>query len=81
MNIPLGSVGSWGELCQQFVTNFSGSFNRPGTRGDLLAVRQRKGETLQQYIQHFSKVHNTIPRISPSAIIMAFREGSPTSVW
>ena len=28
---------------------------RPGTRGDLLAVRQRKGKALRQYIQHFSQ--------------------------
>ena len=47
MNLPLGSVESWGELCEQFVTNFFGSFTRPGTRGDLLAVRQRKGESLR----------------------------------
>ena len=38
MNLAPGSIGSWGELCEQFVTNFSGSFTRPGTRGDLLAV-------------------------------------------
>ena len=80
MNLPPGSVGSWGELCGQFVTKFSGSFTRPGMHGDLLAVRQRKGETLRQYIQRFSQVRNTIPRISPTAVIMAFRE-SPTSGW
>ena len=26
MNLPTGSVGSWGELCEQFIINFSGSF-------------------------------------------------------
>jgi hypothetical protein len=61
MNLLPGSIGSWGELCQQFVTNFSGSFNRPGTRGDFLAVRQHKGEMLRQYIPCFSQVRNTIP--------------------
>ncbi|RLN35650.1 putative polyprotein [Panicum miliaceum] len=57
------------------VTNFSSSFNRPGTRGDLLAVKLHKGELLRQYIQRFSQVRNTIPRITPSAVIMAFTEG------
>jgi hypothetical protein len=47
MNLPLVSVGSWGELYERFITNFSGSFTRPGTRGDLLAVRQCKCETLR----------------------------------
>ena len=50
-------------------------FTRPGTRGDLLAVRQRKGESMRQYIQRFNQVRNTIPRISPAAVIMAFSEG------
>jgi hypothetical protein len=50
-------------------------FTRPGTRGDLLAIRQRKGESLRQYIQRFNQVRNTIPRISPAAVIMAFSEG------
>lgn len=75
MNLPDGSVGAWGELCKQFVTNFSGSFTRPGTRGDLLAVRQKKGKTLRQYIHRFSQVRNTIPRISLAVVIMAFTEG------
>ena len=61
MNLPSGSVRSWGELCEQIVTNFSRSFTRPRTCGDLLAVRQHKGETLRQYIQRFSQVRNTNP--------------------
>ena len=44
-------------------------------RGNLLAVRQRQGETLRQYIQCFSQAHNTIPYISPATVIMAFSEG------
>lgn len=46
MNLLEGSVRSWGELCKRFVTNFSGSFTRPGSKGDLLAVHQKRGETL-----------------------------------
>ena len=45
-NLLSGSVRSWRELCEQFVTNFSWSFTRPGMRCDLLAVQQSKGETL-----------------------------------
>ena len=48
--------------------------------GDLLTIQQCKGELLRQYIQHFSWVRNTIPRISLAAIIMAFSEGV-TSKW
>ena len=28
MNLPPGSIGSWGELYEQFTTNFSGLFHR-----------------------------------------------------
>ena len=35
---------------------------------------------LRQYIQCFSQVRNTIPRISPDAVIMAFSEGV-TNKW
>lgn len=56
VSLPEGSVGSWGELCRQFITNFSRSFTHSGTRDDLLAVWQKKGETMRQYIQHFGQV-------------------------
>ena len=75
MNLLPGSVRSWGELCKQFIANFFESFTQPGTRGDLLTVQHGKGKMLRQYIQRFSQVRNTIPFISPTAVIMPFSEG------
>ena len=40
---------------------------------DLHAVKQQEGETLWCFIQRFSQVHNTIPWITPHAVIIAFR--------
>jgi hypothetical protein len=68
-------VFSWEDLCHQFVANFQGTFERPGTESDLHAVVQRKGESLRQFIQRFSQVRNTIPKIPPHAVIVAFRHG------
>lgn len=64
MNLLPCSVGSWEDLCHQFVVNFQGIFVCPGMEGDLHAVKQGKGETLRQFIQRFCEVRNTIPKIS-----------------
>jgi len=75
MNLPEASISSWGELCEQFVANFRGTYEHPLTHNDLRAVRQRPGETLRKYIQRFSQVRNKVPRISDAAIISAFSAG------
>jgi hypothetical protein len=41
----------------------------------LHAVRQEPGETLWTFISRFTKVRDTIPRISDASIITAFRQG------
>jgi hypothetical protein len=51
------------------------TYKRPATKNDLKAVRQYKGETLRQYIQHFSQMRNKIPRISNKEVISAFSMG------
>jgi hypothetical protein len=41
----------------------------------LHVVRQEPGETLWTFISRFTRVRGTIPRISDSSIITAFRQG------
>ena len=38
-------------------------------------MRQKLGETLRAFISHFTKVRGTIPCISDTSIIIAFRQG------
>jgi hypothetical protein len=75
MNLPEGTLTSWQELCHQFTTNFKSAYARPGNEIDLRAVRQRPGESLHSFIQRFSQVRNTIPRISNASVVVAFRQG------
>jgi hypothetical protein len=75
MNLTLGSIQSWGELCAQFTTNFVSAYQQLGVEAHLHAVRQQPGETLRAFISHFTKVRGTIPRVSDASIIMAFRQG------
>jgi hypothetical protein len=75
MNLPEGTLHSWSELCHQFTANFESAYARPGNETDLHAIQQRPGETMCSFIQQFSQVRNTIPRISNASIVVAFRQG------
>ncbi|XP_052169181.1 uncharacterized protein LOC127785854 [Oryza glaberrima] len=72
---PPDSIHSWEDLCQQFVTNFQGTYARPGEEADLHTVRRKDDESLRSYIQRFCQVHNTIPCIPAHAVVYAFRNG------
>jgi hypothetical protein len=38
-------------------------------------VQQRPGESLRSFIQWFSHVRNTIPRITNASVVVAFHQG------
>jgi hypothetical protein len=73
MNLTLGSVYSWEELCVRFMANFASAYQQHGVEAHLHAVRQEPGETLRKFISRFTKVRGTIPHISDASIITAFR--------
>jgi hypothetical protein len=75
MNLPEGTLHSWSELCRQFTANFESAYARPGNETDLHAIQQRPGESLRSFVQRFSQVRNTIPRISNASVVVAFRLG------
>jgi hypothetical protein len=75
MNLTLGSIYSWEELCARFVANFASAYQRHGMEAHLHAVRQEPEETLWTFISRFTRVRGTIPRISDASIITAFRQG------
>ena len=64
-----------GDLCDVFIANFRGTYERPLTKNNLKAVRQAPGEMLRKFIQRFSQVCNKVPRISDAYIISAFAGG------
>jgi hypothetical protein len=75
MNLPEGTLDSWSKLCRQFTANFESAYARPGNETDLHAVQQRPWESLRSFIQRFSQVRNTIPRISNVSVVVAFCQG------
>jgi hypothetical protein len=75
MNLAPGSIYSWEALCARFVANFASAYQQHGVEAHLHAVRQEPGETLWTFISRFTKVRDTITRISDASIITAFRQG------
>jgi hypothetical protein len=75
MNLTPGSVYSREELCARFVANFASAYQQQGVEAHLHAVRQEPGDTLRKFISRFTKVRDTIPRISNASIITTFRQG------
>jgi hypothetical protein len=75
MNLTLGSIYSWEELCARFTANFASAYQQHGVEAHLHAVRQEPGETLWAFISRFTKVRGTIPRIFDASIITTFRQG------
>jgi hypothetical protein len=75
MNQAPGSIYSCEELCVRFVANFASAYQQHGVEAHLHAVRQEPGETLRAFISRFTKVCGTIPHISDTSIITAFRQG------
>jgi hypothetical protein len=47
MNLTLGSIYSWEELCAWFTANFTSAYQQHGVKAHLHAVRQEFRETLR----------------------------------
>jgi hypothetical protein len=56
MNLALGSIYTWEELCARFVANFASAYQQHGVEAHLHAVRQEPGETLRKFISRFTNV-------------------------
>jgi hypothetical protein len=72
MHLPVNSISSWDDLCNEFVGAFTGGHQEPGRPSDLQVLPQKEGESLRKYMQRFSRVHRNIPEIHPAAVIAAF---------
>jgi hypothetical protein len=54
MNLPEGSLTSWGELCHQFTTNFESTYARLGNEVNLHVEQQHPGS-------HYGPSFNSSP--------------------
>ena len=56
MNLTLGTIQSWEDLCARFTANFASAYQQHGVEAHLHAVRQKPGEMLRTFITRFTKV-------------------------
>jgi hypothetical protein len=73
--IPNDSIGSWGELENQFARNFRSTYKRPTSLEEVKSCVQQKGETLRSYIQRWSVIKNSAEDVSDERAIDAFSSG------
>jgi hypothetical protein len=69
------SIGSWGELENQFARNFRSTYKCPASLEEVNSCVQQKGETLRSYIQRWSVIKNSAEEISDERAIDAFSSG------
>jgi hypothetical protein len=54
-HLPSSQIHNWDDLVRTFVENFQGTYVHPENSWDLRACTQEPGESLQDFIQRFSK--------------------------
>jgi hypothetical protein len=50
INLPEGSITSWGQLCAMFIRNFQSTYEHPSTAETLKTIRQNHDENLRDYV-------------------------------
>jgi hypothetical protein len=75
LRLPMGLVCSWNHLCWLFTTNFYATCACPGVDWDLAIIVQKKGESLQEFIQQFCNKRNIILEVDDKSIVMLFKKG------
>jgi hypothetical protein len=69
------SIGSWGELEDQFIRNFCSTYTRPASIEEVKSCMHKSGETLRSYIQWWSIIKNSTENVSDEQAIDAFAFG------
>jgi hypothetical protein len=73
--LPNDSIGSWGELENQFARNFRSTYKRPASLEEIKSCVQKKDETLRSYIQRWSVIKNLAEDVFDERAIDAFSSG------
>jgi hypothetical protein len=75
-HLPASQIHNWDDLVCTFVSNFQGTYVRPGNSWDLRSCTQKPGESLRDFIRRFSKRCTELPSVAQSEIVHAFLEGT-----
>jgi hypothetical protein len=68
------SIVKWGQLKEQFTSNFAGAMGRSAIRMDLAMVKQEQGETLRKNMRRFFDKRATVVDITDKEVIDLFQD-------
>jgi hypothetical protein len=75
-HLPANQIHNWDDLVRTFVGNFQGTYVRLGNSWDLRSCTEKTGESLRDFIRHFSKCYTELPSVAQSEIVHTFLEGT-----
>ncbi|CAO2830783.1 unnamed protein product [Amaranthus hypochondriacus] len=73
--LPEGSVANFDDLVAQFMSQYAPFIRRPKQSVEMMKCRQKREESLNDYIARFSTECLTISKPEDSIILLAFRSG------
>jgi hypothetical protein len=74
-NLLANSIYSWEQLRDVFVLNFRGTYEELKTQQHLLAIHQRQGESIREYMRRFSQAWCQVQDITEASVINAASAG------
>ncbi|XP_021867295.1 uncharacterized protein [Spinacia oleracea] len=73
--LPKGSVYNYRQLEAEFMLRFINRQQRKKTSGELMAVTQRSGESLRDYLTRFNNESTSIPNLQQEIAVVALMRG------
>nr|XP_021860959.1 uncharacterized protein LOC110799981 [Spinacia oleracea] len=73
--LPKGSVYNYRQLETEFMLRFISRQQRKKTSGELMAVTQRSGESLRDYLTRFNNESTSIPNLQQEIAVVALMRG------
>jgi hypothetical protein len=71
-HLPRNWIDCWEDLKEIFTGNFQGTYVQPNNPCDLKGCQQKQGESLWDYICHFSQKCHELPKICNDDVISSF---------
>jgi hypothetical protein len=75
-HLPRGRINGWVQLQDAFVEHFQGSYAQPDNACELHQYWQKKGDSLRDYIHHFTKCCAELPNTADNQGITTFEDGT-----
>ncbi|KAK1607902.1 hypothetical protein QYE76_031575 [Lolium multiflorum] len=82
-NLPAGSINGWLDFEEAFISNFTGTYRRPGRPQQLEMCKQGPDETDRAYLTHWCEMRNSCEGVHEIQAVIFFMGGCwpNTMLW